>query len=29
MPQYQAILAQFDPAGKFRNKFINKNIYGA
>jgi xylitol oxidase len=29
MSDYQAILAQYDPSGKFRNEFINKNIYGA
>jgi xylitol oxidase len=29
MPNYQAILAQYDPNGKFRNEFINTNIYGA
>jgi xylitol oxidase len=26
---YQAMLAQYDPNGKFRNEFISKNIYGA
>ncbi len=29
MPEYQALLAQYDPKGKFRNEFINMNIYGA
>lgn len=29
MPDYQAILAHYDPNGKFRNEFINTNIYGA
>jgi xylitol oxidase len=29
MADYQAILAQYDPNGKFRNEFINTNIYGA
>ena len=29
MSDYQELLAQFDPNGKFRNKFINSNIYGA
>jgi xylitol oxidase len=29
MLDYQAILAQYDPNGKFRNEFINTNIYGA
>ena len=28
MGDYQAILAQYDPNGKFRNEFINTNIYG-
>jgi xylitol oxidase len=28
MSDYQAILAQYDPNGKFRNEFINTNIYG-
>jgi alditol oxidase len=28
MADYQAILAQYDPNGKFRNEFINTNIYG-
>jgi xylitol oxidase len=28
MSEYQAMLAQYDPNGKFRNKFINRNIYG-
>jgi alditol oxidase len=29
MNDYQALLAQFDPTGKFRNEFINTNIYGS
>jgi xylitol oxidase len=29
MPDYQSILTQYDPKGKFRNEFINTNIYGA
>lgn len=29
MADYQALLAQYDPKGKFRNEFINANIYGA
>jgi xylitol oxidase len=29
MPAYQALLVQYDPGGKFRNEFINTNIYGA
>jgi alditol oxidase len=28
MPDYQAVLAQYDPKGKFRNEFLNANIYG-
>jgi xylitol oxidase len=29
MSDYEAMLAQYDPNGKFRNEFISKNIYGA
>jgi xylitol oxidase len=29
MSDYQALLAQYDPNGKFRNEFISENIYGA
>jgi xylitol oxidase len=29
MPQFQTLLSQYDPKGKFRNEFINRNIYGA
>jgi xylitol oxidase len=28
MSAYQELLAQYDPNGKFRNEFINQNIYG-
>jgi alditol oxidase len=28
MSDFQAMLAQYDPGGKFRNEFINKNLYG-
>ncbi len=28
MPAYQALLGHYDPHGKFRNKFLNTNIYG-
>jgi xylitol oxidase len=27
--RYQELLAHFDPHGKFRNRFVNANIYGA
>jgi xylitol oxidase len=29
LPNYQELLAHFDPQGKFRNRFVNTNIYGA
>jgi alditol oxidase len=29
MADYKAILAQYDPNGKFRNDFLNTNLYGA
>jgi xylitol oxidase len=29
MADYKGLLAQYDPDGKFRNEFINTNIYGA
>jgi alditol oxidase len=29
MSDYQAMLAQYDPNGKFRNEFISNHIYGA
>ena len=28
MPQYRALAAQYDPKGKFRNDFLNTNIFG-
>jgi xylitol oxidase len=28
MPDYQALLKDYDPHGKFRNDFLNNNIYG-
>jgi alditol oxidase len=28
LPDYQALVEHFDPAGKFRNAFLNTNIYG-
>jgi xylitol oxidase len=28
MSAFQELLAQYDPKGKFRNEFINQNIYG-
>jgi alditol oxidase len=28
-PQFQALLKQYDPQGKFRNQFIDANIFGA
>jgi alditol oxidase len=28
LPDYQALLAHYDPGGKFRNGFLNANIYG-
>jgi alditol oxidase len=28
LSDFQSVLAQYDPSGKFRNEFINKNIYG-
>jgi xylitol oxidase len=27
MPDYQALLKDYDPHGKFRNDFLNNNIY--
>lgn len=27
MPEYRALLQRYDPHGKFRNKFLNRNIY--
>ncbi|MCU1319978.1 MAG: linked oxidase domain protein, partial [Edaphobacter sp.] len=29
MPTYQSLLKQYDPQGKFRNEFINTNIFNA
>lgn len=29
LPEYQGILKQYDPNGKFRNEFLSRNIYGA
>jgi xylitol oxidase len=28
MPAYQSLLAKYDPKGKFRNEFIDSNIFG-
>lgn len=28
LPGYQSLLAHYDPHGKFRNEFLNTNIYG-
>ena len=27
LPDYQELLKQYDPKGKFRNDFLNTNIY--
>ncbi len=29
LSSYQGLLAHYDPQGKFRNRFVNTNIYGA
>jgi xylitol oxidase len=29
LPQFEQLLAQYDPHGKFRNRFVDQNIYGA
>jgi xylitol oxidase len=29
MPEYQALLKRYDPQGKFRNQFLDANIFGA
>ena len=29
MPDYKALLKQYDPQGKFRNQFIDTSIFGA
>ena len=28
MPDYQALVGEYDPKGKFRNEFLNANIFG-
>jgi len=28
MPDFQALLARYDPSGKFRNEFLTTNVYG-
>jgi len=28
MPDYQALVGEYDPKGKFRNEFLNTNIFG-
>ena len=28
MPAYQALLKQYDPQGKFRNEFLDSEIFG-
>jgi hypothetical protein len=28
MPDYQAVCKEYDPQGKFRNEFLNMNIFG-
>ena len=28
MSKYQGLLAHYDPHGKFRNRFLESNIYG-
>ena len=28
LPDYQELLKHYDPRGKFRNEFLNTNIYG-
>jgi alditol oxidase len=27
LPQFRALAAQFDPRGKFRNEFVQANVY--
>jgi xylitol oxidase len=27
LPEFQALIQQYDPHGKFRNQFLNANIY--
>jgi xylitol oxidase len=29
LPEYKSVLNQYDPKGKFRNEFVNHNIFGA
>ncbi len=29
MPKFKALLAQYDPQGKFRNEYLNTHLYGA
>jgi xylitol oxidase len=29
LPDYQAMLKHYDPNGKFRNDFLNTNLFGA
>jgi alditol oxidase len=29
MPEFKQMMAQHDPSGKFRNEFLNRNLYGA
>jgi hypothetical protein len=29
MPNYQALLKQYDPQGKFRNQFIDSSIFSS
>ncbi len=29
LPEYQSLLNRYDPKGKFRNEFVNHNIFGA
>jgi xylitol oxidase len=29
LPAYQELLKHYDPSGKFRNAFLNTNIYGS
>jgi hypothetical protein len=29
MPAYQTLLKQYDPQGKFRNQFIDTNIFSS
>jgi xylitol oxidase len=29
LPQFRALLAHFDPSGKFRNQFVNSSLYAS